>query len=200
MAGPKTSDETLILRARAGDEDAFRQLVERHTPALRRRIRRRLPALLRRKVAESDVLQSAYLIAHKKLATFEDRGDGAFEAWLDRIAALKIRELVRHYRGTEKRGVDRELTRDERPATEQLAGPYPSPSAHAIASELERKVRAAMRSLPEDYRTVLRLVRDEGLAAAEAARRMDRSANAVAKLYARAVCRLKELVLEGGGS
>jgi RNA polymerase sigma-70 factor (ECF subfamily) len=196
MTDPKPTDDTLVLRARQGDERAFQELVERHSPAIRRKIRKRLPAALTRKVSESDVLQSAYLIAHRKLGSFENRGSGAFEAWVDRIAALRIRELVRHYRGTAKRGVDREPTRDDRPSVGELEGGEGSPSAHAIAGELEERVAEAIQQLPEDYRTVLRLVREEGLPAAEVARRMNRSANAVAKLYARAVCHLKEQVLD----
>lgn len=190
------TDATLIARAREGDEDAFRQLLERHGPSLRRKVRRQLPGLLRRKVGESDVLQSAFLIANEKLAEFEYRGEGSFEAWLDRIIAFKVRELVRHYRGTAKRQLNREITRPDRPASGDAPADQASPSAHAMATELEGRVQQAIGQLPEDYRTVLGLVRNEGLGAEEAGLRMSRSANAVAKLYARAICRLKELVFE----
>jgi RNA polymerase sigma-70 factor (ECF subfamily) len=187
-------DEDLVRRARRGEEAAFRLLMERRTPELTARVRRKLPALLRRKISESDVIQGAFLTAHQKLSEFEDRGDGSFGAWLDQIVAFKIRELLRHYRGTAKRGVDREITQGRRPATRNVVGREASPSAHAIAGELEEKVREGMEALPEHYREVLRLVQEEGLALAEVGRRMDRSAKAIAKLYARALARLTELV------
>ena len=99
MPSPQATDEALIVRAREGDEEAFRLLVARHTPGLRTRIRRRLPALLRRKVAESDVIQSAYFTAYEKLAEFEDRGDGSFKAWLDRIVHWPHPAHTRSFRG-----------------------------------------------------------------------------------------------------
>jgi hypothetical protein len=66
MKGPRTPREhDLVVRARDGDRDALRALLEEHEASLRRRI-----------------------------AEFEDRGDGAFEAWLAAIADRKLREVL----------------------------------------------------------------------------------------------------------
>lgn len=198
MSHDEVSDETLVARAREGDEAAFDLLLERRLPLLRARVRRRLPALLRRKVAESDVIQAAHLTAFEKLGEFEDRGPGSFAAWLDRILEFKIRKALQRYRGVAKRGVDREVSRGARPDTQQAVAREPSPSAHAIAGELEQKVQRAMAELPDHYREVLKLVKEQGLTLAEAGVRMNCSANAVAKLCGRALCRLTDLVEEEG--
>ena len=192
--GADLTDELLVARAQQGDEAAFRLLIERRTPMLRGRIRRRLPWLVRRKLGESDVLQAAYLAAFQRLADFEDRGEGSFAAWFDRILEFKIKKVLRQYRDTAKRNVGREITRDQRPATVDVRARGSTPSGHAIAGELEDRVKDAMAELPDDYRTVLRLVKEQALPLAEAGRRMKRSEKAAAKLYGRALCRLTQLV------
>src|SRR6185295_17896538 len=62
------SDEALVRSVRAGDETAARVLFDRHLPALRAKARARLPAALRGKVAESDVIQDAWLAAFLDLS------------------------------------------------------------------------------------------------------------------------------------
>lgn len=193
--GNEPPDEVLAARAREGDEIAFQILVDRHAPQLRQRIRRKLPATLRRKVSESDVLQVAYLAAHDRLARFEERGQGSFRAWVNQIVDHKVLEVLRRYLATAKRSVDREVSRGNRPDTHNLGAHVASPSEHAVAGELQAKTRDAMRTLPDDYREILRLVQDEGFTLAEAGSRMDRSAGAAEKLYGRAIYRLTKAVL-----
>ena len=71
----RPTDETLALRAQSGDDEAFRELFDRHAPSLGRHIRQRMRPLLRRKLDEADVLQMAYLSVHSDLESFEPRGD-----------------------------------------------------------------------------------------------------------------------------
>jgi RNA polymerase sigma-70 factor (ECF subfamily) len=190
----RPSDEILAARARAGDEAAFRELCERHAPRLRPRVRRRLPTALRRKVSESDIIQDACLGAHLTLERFEDRGEGSFRRWLGRIVDHKVNDVLRKFLGTAKRGAVGEVSRHARPETRNVAGGGPTPSQVAEASELEERVREALEELPEHYRLVIRLVREDGLTLAETADRMGRSAGAVEKLYGRALSRLAALV------
>jgi RNA polymerase sigma-70 factor (ECF subfamily) len=192
---PEATDEELADRARRGDADAFEQLYARHAPALRREIRRRLPGSLRRKVAESDVIQMAFLGVHRNLSGFSGRGDGSFRAWLTRIVDHKVRNVLRSFVHVAKRSVRREVT----DAQAMIAGPQPTPSAVAVAEELRGRIRHALERLPQDYRTVLRLVQEDGLRLAEAARIMERSPAAIEKLYGRALAKLAVLVETTGG-
>ncbi|MHC5032922.1 MAG: RNA polymerase sigma factor [Planctomycetota bacterium] len=187
-----------MARVRAGDKAAFKELFERHAPALRARIRRQLPAALRRKASESDVIQVAYAGAFQNLASFEDRGDGAFKRWLAQIVDNKVKDLLRRYVGRAKRSIENEVSRPGRPATRNVAARQPSPSQHAMAAELAQKVRACMRELPDDYRLILRLVQEDGLSLREAGQRMGRSTEACEKLYGRALSKLANLVHGGG--
>ena len=195
---PKPTDEDLVRRAAAGDDVAFRVLVDRRLRSLTARVRKRIPAILRRKVSESDVVQAAFFTAYQKLPEFEDRGEGSFGRWLGEIAEFKVRDLLKRYRGTAKRRIDREISGDLRGRPEQVRSREPSPSSAAMATELRGRAAAAMARLPDHYREVLRLVQDEGLGLAEVGERTGRSAKAVSKLYGRAVNLLAKLVFEEG--
>jgi len=185
------SDEDLVRRVRAGDEAAARLLFDRHLPALRAKARARLPAALRGKVAESDVVQEAWLAAFLSIGRFEDRGEGSFAAWLRTILEHKIGHEIERNLAAGKRDVRRE----QRALTGSDGGfgatpDQPSPSEVAIAAEEHETLRAAVAELPDDYATVLRLVHIEGLKLADAGARMGRSADAARKLYSRAMTEL----------
>ena len=188
------TDEELAQRAQAGDEDAFQALFHRHASALGRKIRRRLSPKLRRKVDEADILQMAYLAAHRGLGGFEPRGDGSFSAWLDQIVEHKILYVIRQYVQVEKRGLNREETGSFHQRAPAAPGREPSPSGVAAAGELREQVEAALAVLPDHYREVIRLVQREGLTLAEAGERMDRTTAATAKLYGRALAKLAERI------
>jgi RNA polymerase sigma-70 factor, ECF subfamily len=189
---PEPTDEDLVCRVRAGDEAAARLLFDRHLPALRAKARSRLPAALRGKVAESDVIQEAWLAAFLDLGRFEDRGDGSFAAWLRRILERKVLDEVRRHLDAAKRDAQRQVrlaTQAERIAA---AEGQPSPSAEVMDAEEAARVRAIVASMPEDYAMVMRLVHEEGLSLGDAGVRMGRSADAVRKLYRRALVRLAD--------
>jgi RNA polymerase sigma-70 factor (ECF subfamily) len=184
----RSSDEDLVRRVRAGDEAAARELFERHLPALRAKARARLPAALRGKIAESDVIQDAWLAAFLSIGKFEERGDGSFAAWLRTILEHKIGHEIERHIAADKRDVRRE----QRMRTGSVDGfgaapDQTSPSQAAVSAEEQEVLRAAVASLPDDYATVVRLVHIEGLKLADAGARMGRSADAARKLYGRAL-------------
>jgi len=183
-------DDALIARVKGGDESALRPLLDRYEGQIRSRIQRRIPADLKRKFAVEDILQETYLTAYQRFADFESRGDGAFGAWISRIALYKLREEIRRFRETRRRGERQEVSRGGRPDTTFLQGSGPSPSQFAMGRELELRLEVAMAALPEDYREALTLVQAKRLTLREAAEQMGRTREAMKKLYARAVARL----------
>ena len=189
----QSSDEELVRRMRAGDEAAARLLFERHLPALRAKARARLPKALRGKVAESDVIQDAWLAACVDVGKFEDRGDDSFGKWLRGILEHKIgHEIGRHVAAGK-----RDVRRERRMRTGSVDGfgaapDQPSPSEEAVSAEEQEVLRAAVASLTDDYATVIRLVHVEGLTLVDAGARMGRSADAARKLYRRALAAMAE--------
>ena len=185
-----SDDDALIARIRDGDEAALRPLFDRYEGLVRSRLVRRIPPDLTRKFAVEDVLQETYLTAFVRIGDFESRGDGAFGAWLTKIALNKLREEIRRFRATRRRGERQEVTKGARPDTVYFEGQDPSPSQFAMGRELELRLEAAIAALPEDYRRALDLVQAKGRTLREAAEEMGRSHEAVKKLYARAVAKL----------
>ena len=189
----KGSDEELVRRVRAGDEAAARLLFERHLPALRAKARARLPKAMRGRVAESDVIQDAWLAAFIDVGRFEDRGDGSFGKWLRGILANKIgHEIDRHVAARK-----RDVRREQRMRTGSVDGfgaapDQSTPSEEAVSAEEQDVLRSAVASLPEDHATVVRLVHIEGLSLVDAGARRGRSADAARKLYGRAMASMAE--------
>lgn len=183
------SEQDLLRRAKAGDQAALGELFDRHAGDVAALVRRRLPPALLRKISISDIVQETRIAAFGKCEAFEDRGDGAFRAWLAGIAEMEVRRTIRHYAATAKRAAGREVTREVRGETAGFAARGPSPSEVAIAGELHATALRALETLPEDYREVLRLTQFEGRTLREAAELMGRSREAVKKLYGRAMVR-----------
>jgi len=194
-------EQDLVQRYREGDGDALCELFDRYEGLLRRRIERWLPGHVRRRHSVSDVLQESRIVALDRHLDFEQRGDGAFRRWVLGIAEMKARRAVQRHVGVEKRDAQREVTKARRRDTGQYAGKGPTPSQEAVGSELAEIARKALASLPDDYRRVLRLVREEGLTLREASLRMERSREAVKKVYGRALLGLTEAFerLQGRG-
>src|SRR5258706_14389588 len=85
----ETSDATAIDRARGGDSDAFRQLVERHSQPVFRVAYR----MTGNQHDADDVVQETFLRAYRTLDRFEERAN--FSTWLHRIAVNCSLDLLR---------------------------------------------------------------------------------------------------------
>ena len=83
------SGEAAVARARAGDREAFRILVETHSPAVFRLAYR----MTGHEEDAEDVVQETFLKAYRSLPNFQ--GKAGFTTWLHRIAANCAVDLVR---------------------------------------------------------------------------------------------------------
>src|ERR1022692_4453070 len=75
------SDGTYVTRARSGDSDAFRALVEKHS----RRVFRLAFRMTGNEQDAEDVVQESFLRAYRQLGRFESRAN--FGTWLYRIVS-----------------------------------------------------------------------------------------------------------------
>ena len=119
-------DEPELDRAAAGDPAAWRALVDRHHPRLRRMVALRLDPRLRGRVDPSDVLQEAYLDAARRLPDYLRDPPLPFFLWLRQLAGTRLAKAHRHHLGTHRRDARREFA----------AGGVPEASSAALAAQL----------------------------------------------------------------
>ncbi len=160
MNGASASEHELIRRARAGDQDAFSELVAIHAD--------RVYGALRRfglDTSEADeVAQEVFLRAWRGLARFEERA--RFSTWLYRIAFNEAqRRLSRRAPPRAEQDPDREDQIVSLPESPQLG-----PEAQTLDRELEQTLERALGQLPADWRAAVVLRDIEGLSTQEAAK------------------------------
>ena len=192
---PPTAD--LLRRARAGDDDARGRLLESYRSYLVLLARVQLGRDLRGKVDPSDLVQEAFLEAHRDFQQFQGQTESQLLAWLRRVLATGLADQVRHYRGTARR--DLRLERQLAAALEQsshalergLMAPDSSPSRRAERREESLRLADALEQLPADYRDVLLLRHFQGLTFPEIARRLGKTLDGVKNVWLRGLARLR---------
>jgi RNA polymerase sigma-70 factor (ECF subfamily) len=149
-AGP--ADHELVARARGGDREAFRLLVERYEG----RAYAIAYGFVGHREDARDIVQEAFLKAYRTLGGF--RGDSSFYTWLYRIV---VNLAIDHRR--RERPVP--LEQPERLADTRGEGP----ADQTYRGELREAIRAAVDALPAEQRRVIILRELEGLSYAEIA-------------------------------
>jgi len=181
------TDATFVARARAGEGDAFRVLVERHSRALFRLAFR----MTGNQQDAEDVVQESFLRAYKQLNKFDQRA--SFGTWLYRIAANCSLDLVRARKrrsehvaaGVAENGesVDEIVT--------QLPAQDPTPERMALSGEVRERVIEAMKELSANERTAFVLRHFEGMKIEEVGRILDCQPGAAKHSVFRAVQKLR---------
>jgi len=157
------TDGELVQRAREGDRDAFRQLVERY----QRRIATLALGMLRNREDALDVVQETFTKAYQSLDRF--KGDASFYTWTYRIA---VNLCIDHQRreaklppaSLEPRQGGRAGERGEDPL-----GALPDPSEQGDPyqrtrdAEIAQGLRRAISELTPEHRAVILLREVDGL-------------------------------------
>jgi RNA polymerase sigma-70 factor, ECF subfamily len=186
----------LLAAARASSREALGGALEACRAYLLLIAGEELDPELRGKGGASDLVQETFLEAQRDFARFQGTTSAEWRAWLRRLLLNNLANFARHYRQTGKRRLDREVALDPHPSasgpTPGPAADTPSPSRQVMAGEAADELQAAMARLPEDYRQLLALRYQEERSFEEIGRIMGRTANAVRKLWARAVERLQQ--------
>jgi RNA polymerase sigma-70 factor (ECF subfamily) len=186
--------------ARWDSDSSLGRRLEAHRDYLTVLARMQIGQRLQGKVDATDVVQETFLHAVRDVAQFQGSSDRELAGWLRQILAARLADLVRRYCGTQCRDVRLEqalrveLDHSSQLLERGLVAPLSSPSQQAARHEQAAWLARALEQLPEDYREVLVLHHLEECAFPEVARRMGRSVEAVKKLWARALARLRRSV------
>jgi len=179
-----TTDRELIERARAGDERAFHDLVERYEP----RVAATVVGMLGPGDEAEDVGQETFIRLYRSLERF--RGDSSLGTYLTRIAInLSLTALKRRKRWTAR------FVRQDEGEREGPEGSW-DPRGQLERDDVARKVRAAVDRLAPNHRTVVVLRMIDGYSTREAAEILDIPMGTVMSRLARAMERLEKEMKE----
>ena len=198
--GPLT--EELLRQTRAGDEDARGRLLEAYRSYLTLLARVQLGRHVQGKVDPSDLVQEAFLEAHRDFGQFQGESEGELRAWLRRLLATNLADQVRRYRGTRRRDLRleqqlaAELDQSSEALERSLIAPDSTPSARAARREEGLRLAEALERLPADSSEVLLLRHFQGLTFPEIARRLDKTLDGVKNVWLRSLARLRRVLEE----
>ena len=194
MTPPDSEIPQWVAQARDGSSEALGRALEGCRNYLLLVARNQLDPQLRAKGGASDLVQETFLDAQRDFARFQGVDEADLLAWVRQILLNNAATFARRYR-TGKRDLGREvaLGSDD---SENL-GPVPpdrmlTPGSEAMEREQADALHRTLATLPDDYRRVIALRYLDGHSFEEIGRRMDRSADAARKLWARAMDRLRQ--------
>ncbi len=162
----KRDDAELVARARAGDERAFRALLERYErPVFSICLR-----MVRDRELAADLAQDAFIKVFSMLERYDSAY--AFSSWLFKITSNLCIDHLRRRR-IDTVPMDDPIAREDGEIRRQYASDEPDPHEHAERAERMEMLERAIGELPEHYRVILLLRHQEHLAYDEIARVLD---------------------------
>lgn len=162
----KVSDFELVDKARAGDKQAYRALVEKY----QERVFWICMNVLRSKEDAEDMAQETFVKAYLSLANF--RGEAAFYTWLYRIAynmAIDYKRKVKRSYGQEVQ-VDSSAPEVGDFALDKFAAEVESPDQILYHKQQALVIKAVLAEISDEHKTVFLLREVEGLSYDEISR------------------------------
>ncbi|MCM8594444.1 RNA polymerase sigma factor RpoE [Accumulibacter sp.] len=163
----RETDQLLVERAQAGDQQAFAVLVSKY----QRKVSRLLSRFVRDPAEVEDVAQEAFIKAYRALPAF--RGESAFYTWLYRITVNTAKNylVAQGRRAPTSTDFDAEEAEGFEDATHLRDINTPERLLHS--RQVGETINAAMDSLPEELRQAIVLREIEGLSYEEIAETMN---------------------------
>jgi RNA polymerase sigma-70 factor (ECF subfamily) len=183
------SDALAVERTLAGERDAFRVLVERHSHNVFRLAYR----MTGNQHDAEEVVQEAFLRAYQKLGQFAARAN--FGTWVYRIAAnYAIDRLRQRQKEEARREMPSAESRDgmeDDPIT-RVADEAPTPERLTQSMELRKQMEQALSALSHAERTAFVMRHWEGCGIEEIAAVLESNSSAAKNTVFRAVHKLRQ--------
>jgi RNA polymerase sigma-70 factor (ECF subfamily) len=169
--GITTEDVALVADLKAGSEEAFAVLIAQYHQALYSLIARSLND----PTDAADITQEVFIKVFRSIRSFH--GGSSLRTWLYRIALHEASNQRRWWSRHKKQEITIDSSFEADPDAENnhlslaatLADRSDSPFDHAAQAEVRERVEAALRQIPEAFRTVVILREIEGFAYEEIA-------------------------------
>jgi RNA polymerase sigma-70 factor (ECF subfamily) len=184
----RAADAIAIERTLAGDRDAFRVLVERHSATIFRLAYR----LTGNRHDAEEIVQEAFLRAYQKLEQFASQAN--FATWVYRIAANYTIDRMRQRKQEDARrqAPSAEMTDDvEQDPLRQIPATTPTPERLTQSVELRRQMENALQSLTPAERIAFVMRHCDGCGIEEIAAALKSNSSAAKNTVFRAVHKLR---------
>jgi RNA polymerase sigma-70 factor (ECF subfamily) len=177
------SDEAAAARAKAGDADAFRVLVERHSrPMFRLAFR-----MTGNEQDAEDIVQDTFLRAYRRIEKFDERA--SFGTWLYRITVNCSLDLVRARKRRSEQSGSANPEMDD--LIQSLPASGATPDRMAMSGQARQRIAEAMEELSASERTAFVLRHFEGMCIDEVSRVLGCRPGAARHCVFRAVQKLR---------
>ena len=180
------TDQQAARKAVAGDQGAFRVLVERHSHAIFRLAFR----MTGNEEDAEDLVQETFLRAYKQIARFDCRS--SFGTWLYRICVNCSLDLIRVRKQRRERQPAEEGEDGLQYWLEQVPANQPSPERLSQSQEIASLLRPAMQQLSETERHAFILRHYEGCGIEQIAKVLGVESSAAKHSIFRAVQKLRK--------
>ena len=181
------SEKALIAGARAGNRNAFGELVRRHSHQVYGMSFR----ILKNREDAEDNLQNVFCKAFSRIQQFE--GNSQFSTWLIRIAVNEALMMLRKRRPEQAATcADEERTRDGYETNEELRDSHADPERQYLTKELATK---ALEALHPTLKYTFILQKREGWTSRELATALDITPELVKSRIFRARVKLQQRLL-----
>jgi RNA polymerase sigma-70 factor (ECF subfamily) len=194
------SDAAAVAQTLAGEREAYRVLVERHSAYVYRVAYR----MTGNSHDAEEVVQEAFLRAYQKLQQFA--GNANFGTWVYRIAANYAIDRLRQKKNEEaRRDVPARAWEDETEIDplSQVKDPAPSPERLAGNMQLAKRMKEALETLTPAERTAIVMRHWDGCGIDEIAQVLNSNNSATKNTVFRAVQKLRQALkpfAEGRGA
>jgi len=194
--GSPALTKDLLARLHGGDEQALRELLERHLPWIQRRVSERLRGALRKKAETQDLVHDAVVDLLRYGPRFTVSSEEHFRSLLARICENAICNEHRRFAAARRRAAG------ERPLpTESILDLDPrrdapgTPSVIADKREREAWMRLGLELLRPEDREVILLRQRDSLPFEEIGTRLGIAAGAARMRFERALARLAQVIV-----
>src|SRR5215472_11875452 len=180
------SDAAVVAQVLAGDKDAYRLLVERHTRSI-------YGVAYRMTGNEQDaeeILQETFLRAYKSLRSFELRS--SLSTWLYRIAVNRCLDFLKAKKMTDAYQISEGPGGEENEKEIQVATANPGPERLLLSAEARQKIGQAISLLTPAERVAFTMRHMEGKSIEEISKTLNVRTSAAKNSIFRAVQKIRE--------
>lgn len=189
---PLTTDpgfDDWLGAARQGSQEAWDRVLAQTQRYLLAVAQAELGSTLRPKASPSDIVQESLLDVQKGFDGFQGQTREEFLGWAVRILKTNLADLGRRFRQAECRDIRREQMGTDLQA---MRGPTTAdPAQWIVAQEQRLQLQRAIERLPLELRQILIWRQRDRIGWDEIGQRLGKTADAVRKMWSRAVMRLR---------